>query len=175
MACVVCPVDLLRYDVVGFPQSIRFALRCGESGNLRSCGARFTLILGASSQGSGLAAQCVAVVCCHTAVAGLLGLSGGIFGLSGVQGHGSQTLYAGFRGVWPPSALGGGLGPAAALSGVGSTIVIILLICGSSGGGSGGSDTWGVAVLPPGAWQAWCHQHVVQWLSYYFSVLHCVH
>jgi hypothetical protein len=85
-------VDLLRYDVVGFPQSIRFALRCGESGNLRSCGARFTLILGASSQGSGLAAQCVAVVCCHTAVAGLLGLSGGIFGLSGVQGHGSQTL-----------------------------------------------------------------------------------
>jgi hypothetical protein len=55
-------------------------------------GAWFTLILGASSQGSGLAAQCVAVVCCHTAVAGLLGLSGGIFGLSGVQGHGSQTL-----------------------------------------------------------------------------------
>jgi hypothetical protein len=68
-------------------------------------GAWFTLILGASSQGSGLAAQCVAVVCCHTAVAGLLGLSGGIFGLSGVQGHGSQTLYAGFRGVWPPSLL----------------------------------------------------------------------
>jgi hypothetical protein len=96
---------LAQFDVVGFPQSIRFALRCGESGNLRSCGARFTLILGASSQGSGLAAQCVAVVCCHTAVAGLLGLSGGIFGLSGVQGHGSQTLYAGFRGVWPPSLL----------------------------------------------------------------------
>jgi len=55
-------------------------------------GAWFTLVLGASSQGSGLAAQCVAVVCCHTGVAGLLGLSGGIFGLSGVQGHGSQTL-----------------------------------------------------------------------------------
>jgi hypothetical protein len=50
----------------------------------------------------------------------------------------------------PPSrALGGGLGPAAALSGVGSTIVTILLICGSSGGGSGG----------------WCRSGQLCWLG----------
>jgi hypothetical protein len=92
----------------------------------------------------------------------------------GGPGTRESNAVRGVQGSLASLALGGGLGPAAALSGVGSTIVIILLICGSSGGGSGGSDTWGVAVLPPGAWQAWCH-HVVQWLSYYFSVLHCVH
>lgn len=38
-------------------------------------GVWFTVILGASSQGSGLLSQCVAAVCSHTAVSGLLAIS----------------------------------------------------------------------------------------------------